>query len=94
MTQGLSSLPTHDAAKALAHPLRVQILGLLDGREASPVEMARELELDIPLVGYHFKVLEKLGVIRQTRTRMRRGAVEHFYVTTVRITITQQTPGD
>ena len=35
-------------------------------------------------------VLKTLGVIRLVRTRMRRGAVEHFYTATVRLSVKQE----
>ena len=86
----MSALAPHDAAKACANPLRATILEKLDGRVASPVELARELNLDVPQVGYHVRALDKLGALRLVRTRQVRGATEHFYTATVRITITQQ----
>ena len=86
----MSALAPHDAAKACANPLRATIIDKLDGRVASPVELARELNLDVPQVGYHVRALHKLAALRLVRTRQVRGATEHFYTATVRITITQQ----
>ena len=39
----VNELATSDAAKALVHPLRAQILEKLAGREASPLDLAVEL---------------------------------------------------
>jgi DNA-binding transcriptional ArsR family regulator len=89
----VAELAPHDAAKAVAHPLRVTILELLDGRVASPIELARELDESIGNVSYHARILRRLGAIRLVRTRQRRGATEHFYTGTVRITITQEMIG-
>src|SRR4051812_27723531 len=71
--------------KAISHPLRHRLLGLLDNRVASPNQLARELELPLGRVSYHIRLLADLGAIELVRTEPRRGALEHFYraVTTV-----------
>jgi DNA-binding transcriptional ArsR family regulator len=66
--------------KALAHPLRAQILeSITDRGEASPVELARELDQPLATVSHHTRVLRDLGCIELSRTEPRRGAVEHYY---------------
>ena len=65
--------------KALAHPLRVRILSVVNHRVISPVEFARESGEPLTSASYHFKVLEKLDCIELAKTGQRRGAVEHFY---------------
>jgi DNA-binding transcriptional ArsR family regulator len=65
--------------KAISHPLRHRLLGLLDDRTASPNELARELGLPLGRVSYHIRLLADLGVIELVRTEPRRGALEHFY---------------
>ncbi len=74
------------AAKALAHPLRAQILSELT-EEASPKTLARRLKQPLGSVSYHVGVLEHLGCIELTRTRPVRGALEHFYRARVRVRI-------
>jgi DNA-binding transcriptional ArsR family regulator len=69
----------HRLAKAFAHPLRVEILTILDQRVASPNEMANELNEGLSLVSYHVKVLREFDCIELVSTRPRRGATEHFY---------------
>jgi len=66
-------------SKALAHPLRVQILIILNERVASPNELAKELNEGLSLVSYHVKVLKDFECIELVSTRPRRGATEHFY---------------
>ena len=66
-------------AKAAAHPLRMRILGILNQRVASPVEIARELGAPLANVSYHVKMLESLDCIELVSTTPRRGAVEHHY---------------
>lgn len=69
----------HRLAKAFAHPLRVEILTILDQRVASPNEIANELDEGLSLVSYHVKVLKDFDCIELVSTRPRRGATEHFY---------------
>ena len=64
--------------KALAHPLRIHILRILQDRTASPRELADELGAKLPNVSYHVRFLERLGVLELVETQPRRGALEHF----------------
>jgi DNA-binding transcriptional ArsR family regulator len=69
-----------DLRKALAHPLRWRILEVVNERgEASPVEIARLLEQPLATVSHHVRVLRDSGSLELTRTKQRRGALEHFY---------------
>lgn len=70
--------------KALAHPLRVQILGILNERMASPNELSKELNEGLSQVSYHVKVLKDYECIELVKTEPRRGAVEHYYRATSR----------
>lgn len=65
--------------KALAHPLRVQILSVLERRLASPSEVAKELDARLGNVAYHMRQLERFGLVRLVNTVPRRGAFEHYY---------------
>jgi DNA-binding transcriptional ArsR family regulator len=69
----------HDLAKALAHPLRVRILGALQGRTASPVQLSRELREPLGNVSYHSQELMAVGCVEEVGTRPKRGVIEHFY---------------
>ena len=71
-------------AKAFAHPLRVQILIILNEKVASPNMLAQELDQSLNLVAYHVRVLEKYDCIELVDTKQRRGATEHFYRATRR----------
>jgi DNA-binding transcriptional ArsR family regulator len=71
-------------AKALSHPMRARILGILDERVASPNEMAEMLEERLPNVSYHVRALLDLGCIELVDTAQRRGAIEHSYRAIVR----------
>ena len=66
-------------AKALAHPLRIEILRRLDERTASPSEIADEVGAPLTHVSYHVRKLASLGLIELVRKRPKRGVVEHYY---------------
>ena len=77
-------------AKAMSHPTRGRILGLLRKRgELSPAQAAAELEESLGTVSYHFRNLAKLGLIELCKTVPRRGAIEHVY----RLTATRNGAG-
>jgi DNA-binding transcriptional ArsR family regulator len=71
--------------RAISHPLRHRLLGMLDGRTASPNQLARELDLPLGRVSYHIRLLNDLGAIELVRTEPRRGALEHFYRATTAV---------
>lgn len=77
-------------AKAFAHPLRVQILIILNERVASPNLLSQELGQSLNLVAYHVRVLEKYDCIELVDTKQRRGATEHFYRATRRQFLTDR----
>lgn len=65
--------------KALAHPIRLELLGILSYKEMSPTDFAAHRSEPISNLGYHFRVLRELGFIEVARTRPGRGSVEHIY---------------
>jgi DNA-binding transcriptional ArsR family regulator len=75
-------------AKAYAHPLRIHILTLLDGRVASPREIADELGAPLSNTSYHIRKLAAFGLVELVSRTARRGAIEHHYTAKVRPTIT------
>ena len=72
--------PDAQVARVLSHPLRPQILQILTQRgEASPNEIAAELDVPLGTLSYHTRLLRDAGWIELVREVPRRGAVEHFY---------------
>jgi DNA-binding transcriptional ArsR family regulator len=65
--------------RALSHPLRVEILQILNERDASPNEMMDLIGMPLGNIAYHSRVLEKCGCIEVVRTAQRRGATEHYF---------------
>jgi DNA-binding transcriptional ArsR family regulator len=74
----------HDLVKAMAHPLRYELLLKLNGRTASPNELSKEVGASVGTVSYHIRLLEQMGFAELVDEKLRRGAVEHFYRATQR----------
>src|SRR3954453_329128 len=88
MTKPIIDIDDPRLVKALAHPIRVRILGILEGRSATPRELAAEIGLPLENVSYHVRTLKKFGFIKLERTRQVRGAIEHHYRAVARPRIT------
>lgn len=80
-------------AKAWMHPTQVKILEELarrrsEGQRAvSPVQLVellgdpkRSKAKQLGTLSYHMRILVRMKLARLTRTRPRRGALQHFYV--------------
>jgi DNA-binding transcriptional ArsR family regulator len=68
-----------DVAKAMAHPLRVQIVALLNKHVMSASLVSKEIDEPLQTVAYHFRVLREKGLIEEVSSRPVRGSTEHFY---------------
>lgn len=75
--------------KAMADPLRSQLIQLLRDRARSTQEIAVELDTPKGTIGHHLKVLESAGLIRVVRTRKVRAVTEKFYGRTARLFLYQ-----
>ena len=71
--------------KALSHPLRNTILGLLHERAATVTELATALERPKSTVAHHVRVLTETGLVQVVRTRRVRAIDERFYGRTARM---------
>ena len=71
--------------KALGHPLRNTILGLLHERAATVNELALALERPKSTVAHHVRVLTEAGLLQVVRTRRVRAIDERFYGRTARM---------
>ncbi|HXD58882.1 MAG TPA: helix-turn-helix domain-containing protein [Thermoleophilaceae bacterium] len=76
--------------KALAHPLRIRILAILEDRVASPSEIAEQLDAPLGNVSYHVRQLAELGLISLVRETPVRGTLEHHYKAEIRPRITDK----
>lgn len=73
----------HAIAKAIAHPLRIEILERFPanagGGKISPNDLAKQLGEPLTNVSYHVRMLADLGALELGETEPRRGALEHYY---------------
>lgn len=65
--------------KAIAHPLRLQILALANQRTISPSEYSDEMGASLSTVAYHFRKLFELGFLELVEEVPKRGSREHRY---------------
>lgn len=88
MTRPITEIDDPRLVKALAHPLRIRVMGLLEQRSATPKELARVLNVPLENLSYHVRALRSFGFIELEGVRMVRGAVEHRYRLAARPRIT------
>ena len=79
MTQPIEDISDPRLVRALSHPLRVRVLGILEERTASAVEISRLLRAPLGVVAYHVRTLDRLGLIELEREAQVRGAVQRFF---------------
>lgn len=68
-----------ELVKALSHPVRVEIMESLQGRVASPTELAREMDESLGVISYHAKTLVRCGCLELVHAEPRRGTLENFF---------------
>jgi DNA-binding transcriptional ArsR family regulator len=90
------ALTSPSQVKAISHPLRTTILGLLHERAATVTELAIAVERPKSTIAHHVKVLAEAGLVRVVRTRRVRAIEERFYGRTARMfyVAVEPSPGD
>src|SRR6266516_708254 len=78
-------LTTAEQVRAISHPLRTTVLGLLHERAATVTELATAVERPKSTVAHHVKVLAEAGLLRVVRTRRVRAIEERYYGRTARM---------
>jgi len=79
------ALTSPSQLKAMSHPLRTTILGLLHERAATVTELALAVERPKSTVAHHVKVLTEAGLVQVVRSRRVRAIEERFYGRTARM---------
>jgi len=74
--------------RALSHPLRVRIMGVLEQRTATPKELSQALGVGLENLAYHVRTLRDFGLIELERSEQVRGAIAHYYRARARPRIT------
>jgi DNA-binding transcriptional ArsR family regulator len=65
--------------RALAHPVRLQILSLLTGTQLSATEIAQEIGISQANASYHLRQLLSVGQVEVVEERRIRGGVAKIY---------------
>jgi DNA-binding transcriptional ArsR family regulator len=79
------ALSTPSQVRAMSHPLRTTILGLLHERAATVTELSVAVARPKSTVAHHVKVLADAGLVKVVRTRRVRAIEERFYGRTARM---------
>jgi Helix-turn-helix domain len=71
--------------RAIDQPLRRRVIRvLLDADESrSPAEISKKLDIPLGSISYQVRILRQLGAAKEAGSRQVRGAIEHFYLTTI-----------
>ena len=88
MSKPITEIDDPRLVKALAHPLRIRIMSVLEQRSATPKQIAEALDVPLENLSYHVRALRDFGFIKLEEQRMVRGAVEHRYSLAARPRIT------
>jgi DNA-binding transcriptional ArsR family regulator len=74
-----------DVARAMAHPLRVQLVAMLNKQVLSATMISKQIDEPLQNVAYHMRVLREKEMIEEVSSRPVRGSTEHFYRATKRV---------
>jgi DNA-binding transcriptional ArsR family regulator len=77
--ENISSYVDEEMAKAMSHPVRVQILGELNKRVMSPSQFSKRFNVPLTTVAYHFRALEKANCVEIVHEEGKGRAVTHYY---------------
>ncbi len=81
---GLNRSEENDLLAALGNPFRRQVLRRMrDVDMISPRQLAREFRLPLSSVAYHVRILAECGAITLVRVKPVRGAIKHYYRSSV-----------
>jgi DNA-binding transcriptional ArsR family regulator len=73
-----------EQVRVLADPLRLRIVEKLCDAELTTKQVAEALGEKPTKLYHHVEALEKVGLIRQTRTKRNRGTLERYYLAVAR----------
>lgn len=74
----------NDLLAALGNPLRRQVLRRMRDEEMiSPLQLAKDFDMALSTISYHVRVLAQCGAITLVRVKPVRGAIKHFYRSSV-----------
>ena len=68
-----------EVAKLLSDKTRCKLLALLRLGEFSTMDLAKALGKTPQAISYHLRLMESAGLIRVTRTELKRNLIEKYY---------------
>src|SRR3974390_2121476 len=79
MLSGPNQPANLDQLRALAHPLRLRMLELFAEGPRTTKQVAQQLGEPPTKLYHHANALERAGLLRLSKTRQNRGAIEKWY---------------
>ena len=79
------TLTTDQQLKAIADPVRSRILGIIQTRPATAMQIAKRLGKSPGTIGHHLEVLEAAGLAQVVATRVVHGITAKYFTRTARI---------
>ncbi len=80
----MQTLTDLEQVRMLADPIRLRIMEVLCLGERTTKQVAQELEEKPTKLYHHVEALERVGLVRLTRTRQKRGTIEKYYQSVAR----------
>jgi len=75
----IDKLPADYRARVFPHPTRIRLMESLKGRQASYLELSKELDISPSEASYHLRQLEKAGIVEVAVARPEHGAMVRYY---------------
>jgi DNA-binding transcriptional ArsR family regulator len=79
-------LETPEQIRALAHPLRLRVLGLLTNASYTNKQLADLLQVSPPRLHFHVRELQAAGLIELVSQQPKGGVIEKYYRAVARVT--------
>src|SRR5690349_3771764 len=78
-------LETPEQIRALAHPLRQRVLGLLTNAPYTNKQLAEMLQIPPPRMHFHVRELQSAGMIEIVSQKPKGGVIEKYYRAVARV---------
>lgn len=79
------AITTLQQFKAVSHPLRTQILSIIQHQPATAKQIANRLKASTGSIGHHLKLLEEAGLAQVVAKRVTNGIIAKYYARTGKI---------
>ena len=79
------TITTLEQFKAISHPLRTRILGIIQQQPATAKQIADRLRASTGSIGHHLKLLEEAGLAQIVAKRVTHGIIAKYYTRTAKV---------